>query len=85
MRMLRTLLCLALLAVPAAGLAQPKPSPDQFEPVTEVAPEDQIPAMWLLGTAYGFVWIVLLGYVWSVSRRLQTVERELSDLERKRS
>jgi CcmD family protein len=84
--MLRTLVCVAMLAAPATSAAQPpKPSPDQFEPVTEVAPEDQIPAMWLLGTAYGFVWVALIGYVWSVSRRLQTVERELSDLERRRS
>lgn len=85
MRMVRTLVCTALLlAAPAVGAAQPKPSPDQFEAVKEVAPEDQIPAMWLLGTAYGFVWVALLGYVWSVSKRLQTVERELGDLERRK-
>jgi CcmD family protein len=84
MRLLRALVCAALLAAPAVSAAQPKPSPDQFEPVTEVAPEDQIPAMWLLGTAYGFVWVALIGYVWSVSRRLQTVERELGELERRR-
>jgi CcmD family protein len=53
--------------------------------VTDVSPEDQIPAMWLLGTAYGFVWVALIAYVWSVSKRLQTVERELGELERRRS
>jgi CcmD family protein len=33
--------------------------------------------------AYAAVWVVLFGYVWSVSRRLHSVERELSTLSRK--
>ena len=84
MRLIRNVLCVAVLLGPAVSAAQPKPSPDEFEAVTEVSPEDQIPAMWLLGTAYGFVWVVLVGYVWSVSKRLQTVERELTHLEQRR-
>ena len=37
----------------------------------------------LVAIAYGFVWVVLIGYVWSVSRRLQSVERELAKLEQR--
>jgi CcmD family protein len=35
----------------------------------------------MLGSAYGFVWVALLGYVWTIARRLQKVESELADLE----
>jgi CcmD family protein len=37
----------------------------------------------MVGGAYGFVWVVLLGYVWSIARRLQKVEAELTALERR--
>jgi CcmD family protein len=35
----------------------------------------------LIGTAYGFIWVGVLGYVWSLARRLKHVETELADLE----
>lgn len=63
--------------------AQPKPSPDEFVPVTEVPESEQIPAIRLVATAYGFIWVVLLGYVWTVGKRLRTVETELDQLQRK--
>ncbi|HVG86552.1 MAG TPA: CcmD family protein [Vicinamibacterales bacterium] len=84
MRFCRALLCVvALLAVPGVVAAQPQPSPDEFVPVTEVPPEEQIPAINLIGAAYGFVWIVVVGYVWSLGRRMQKAEADLAALERK--
>ena len=74
-------LYLVLLIVPAH--AQPQP-PKDFVPVDESQPGEQIPALPLIAGAYGFIWIALLGYVWSVGRRLQKVERELTALEAKR-
>ena len=47
----------------------------------EIPPGEQIPAINLIAAAYGFVWVALLGYVWSIARRLQKVEAELVDLE----
>ena len=44
---------------------------------------EQIPAINLVAAAYGFVWVVVLGYVWSLGRRLQKVEAEIADLERR--
>ena len=38
----------------------------------------------LIGTAYGFIWVGVFGYVWSVARRLRKVEAEISELEAKR-
>ena len=75
------LLVTLLSAAPAA--AQPQP-PKDFIPVDETAPEDRIPALPLIAGAYGFIWVVMLGYVWSIGRRLQKVEGELADLEARR-
>ena len=76
------LLCAWLVAMPPAmpaSAAQP-PSGD-FVPVDESRPGEEVPALPLIGAAYGFIWVVLLSYVWSIGRRLQKVEAELSQLE----
>jgi CcmD family protein len=89
MRFCRAFLVTAVLAagiVPGftpAAMAQPKPSADEFVPLDEVPPEEQIPAINLVAAAYGFVWIVVVGYVWSLGRRLQRAESEIAALERK--
>ena len=80
------LLCAWLIALPATSsvaAAQPPP-PGDFVPVDEAKPGDEIPALPLIATAYGFIWVVLLGYVWSIGRRLQKVEGELAELESRR-
>ena len=76
------LLCV-LLAGSAIANAQPQP-PKDFVAVDESLPGEQIPALPLIAGAYGFIWVVLLGYVWSIGRRLQKVEGELADLESRR-
>jgi CcmD family protein len=87
MRLLQALVCLVMLAIPAAVSAQqppqPPPAQEEFVPLSEVPVGEQIPAFTLVASAYAFVWLALIGYVWSVNRRLQKVERELATLERK--
>ena len=89
MRLVRAIVCTALLGLPVlAGAqpsqpAQPQPAQSEFVPLSEVPPTEQIPAFTLLATAYAFVWLALLGYVWSVSQRLQNVEQELTKLDRR--
>lgn len=86
MRFCGTFLILAVLLVSspvAAGAMQP-PSQSEFVPVEDIPPGEQIPAFNIIGAAYGFVWVALLGYVWSIGRRLQKVESELADLESRR-
>ena len=85
MRHLRLLLTLALLLGPALAGAQPKPSPDEFEfvPISEIPPEERIPAINLVAAAYAFVWVAVLGYVWSLGSRLRKAEDEIARLERK--
>jgi CcmD family protein len=73
------------LAGPSVALAagtQPQP-PKDFVPVDEAPQGEQIPAMPLIGAAYGFIWVGVLGYVWMLGRRLQKVEAEISELERR--
>jgi CcmD family protein len=86
MRWLRVCaLAAAVLAAapPVVSAVQPEP-PKGFVPVDEVPEGEQIPAINLVAAAYGFVWVALLGYVWSLGRRLQRVESELSELEARR-
>ena len=81
---MRVVLICAWLAVASVSIqAQPQP-PKDFVAVDESQPGEQIPALPLIAGAYGFIWVVLLGYVWSVGRRLQKVEGELAELEAKR-
>jgi CcmD family protein len=84
MRLFRVCVCWAAIITASPVLfAQPKPSPDEFVPVTDVPESEQIPALRLVATAYGFIWVVLLGYVWTVGKRLRTVETELDQLQRR--
>lgn len=83
-RLLRILaLVLALGAPSMATASQPQP-PKEFVPVDDIPPGEQIPAINLVAAAYGFVWVAVLGYVWSIARRLKTVESELAALESKK-
>ena len=86
MRLLRPLILLLCLAAPATVRAQaqpPQPSPDEFVPISEIPPEEQIPAINLVATAYGFVWVGVIVYVWSIGRRLRKTEDDLARLEKK--
>ena len=64
--------------------AQQPPQPQQqeeFVPIEELPPQDQLPAAPLLVTAYSVVVLALFAYVVSVARRLGRVQRELERLE----
>ncbi len=64
---------------------QPQPEPpkqvEEFVPISQLPPQDQLPAARLLVTAYAFVWVALFGYLVSVARRLSKVQREVDRLE----
>ena len=60
---------------------QPPKQTDEFVPISQLPPQDQLPAAPLLVTAYAFVWVVLFGYVVSVARRLTKVQTEIERLD----
>lgn len=85
MRLRLFLLLVVLAGARVSATQQPPPQPPKdFVPVDENAPGEQIPAMPLIGGAYGFIWVAVFGYVWSLGRKLQKVDAEISELERRK-
>ena len=81
------LTCGAPLAAQAPPQTQAPPKPaatDEFVPVDKpMNAQETIPAPRLVAIAYGFIWVALLGYVWSVRTRLSSVERELQTVSKR--
>jgi CcmD family protein len=78
---LAALLLLVVAGGDAPAMAQPGETPtaaqDGFVPIDELPADDQLPAAPFLVTAYAAAWVLVLGYVWMLWRRLGRVEREL--------
>ena len=74
-----------VLACAVGGSAQqPPPRPaqqDEFVPVTDLPAQDQLPSAPLVVAAYGFAWLAIGGYLFSVAKRITTVQREIERLE----
>ena len=71
-------------AVASVAAQQPSPQPSQqneFIPIDQLPPQEQLAAAPLLIGAYVFVLAVLFVYVFSVARRLTNVQRELDRLD----
>ena len=61
-------------------LAQPTDAAqDGFVPMDEIPPEDELPAAPLVMTAYAAAWAIVIGYLWTIWKRLGNVEKELAD------
>jgi CcmD family protein len=65
-----------VIVASAAALAQ---TTTGFEPATNLGKES-LPAGPLVYTAYAIVWLVLIGYVFMLWRRLDRVEKELREV-----
>jgi CcmD family protein len=76
-------LIIASGSIATAHAQQPRQTPDEFVPIDELPPGEQLAAGPLLVAAYAIVWLVLCWYVWSLWRRLGRVERELETLARR--
>ena len=77
-------LCAVLAGGQTTFAAQPpEAAQDEFVPMGDIPPEDQLPAAPLLVAAYSVVWAIAIGYLWTIWRRLGTVERELADVTRR--
>ena len=62
-------------------LAQQKPPDDGFEPISELPPDERLPAAPMLVAAYAFVALALFAYLLSLGRRLGAVKQEMARLE----
>src|SRR3990167_2493589 len=84
MRTVAALLIALACAAPAVSAAAQPPAPQQqeeFIPINELPPEDQLAAAPLLVGAYVFVIVVLFLYLISLARRLTVVQREIERLD----
>jgi CcmD family protein len=64
-----------------AAAQQPPQQQDEFLTLDQLPPQEQMAAAPLLIGAYAFVMAVLFFYVWSVARRLTTVQQEITRLD----
>jgi CcmD family protein len=70
----------------AAAAAQPQTPPaaqSEFVPIDELEPQEQLPAAPLVIAAYALAWLAIFLYLWSIWRRLQKVDRELTEVSRR--
>ena len=67
---------------PAAQPAAPQAAQNEFVPVTDLPPAEQMPAGPLVLGAYGFIWAAVLVYVFLLSRRLQAVQKDIDALKK---
>jgi len=77
------LIALACAAPAFSAEAQP-PAPEpqeEFAPVSELPPQEQYPVLPLLVGAYVFVIVVLFVYLFSLTKRLAGVQREVERLD----
>ncbi len=63
--------------------SQTPPGQNEFVPVKDLPKQEDLPAAPLVMAEYAFVWVVLVVYVWSLSRRLGKVQAEMDDLRRR--
>ena len=70
----------AFWLAPGLAFAQP-PQQDEFKPISELPPQEQVPAAPLLIAAYVIVLIAFFVYVGSIARRLNSVQRDVERLE----
>jgi CcmD family protein len=84
--LLCVLLALGLAAaVPLTAQDQPpkRPAQDEFVPIDELPPQEQLPAAPLLIAAYSVAWVLVALYLFSIWRRMGRVERELAEVSRR--
>jgi hypothetical protein len=82
--LLRVLLVAAMMLVaPPLALAQPPSPPEGFVPVDQLPGQEELPATPLVAAAYGVAWAAVLIYLFSIWKRINTVEREMADIARR--
>jgi CcmD family protein len=82
---LAPLLSMLLIAPAAFAIQTAPPGQSEYVPIKDLPPTDQMPAAPLLITAYAFVWLAVLFYLWTIWRRLAKVEAEMNSLAQKTS
>lgn len=80
MRAIAVVFVLMVQVAPSAAQQQPRQQ-EEFTPIDQLPPQEQLPAAPLLVGAYAFVLLMLFGYLVMVSRRLTTIRSEVDRLD----
>ena len=76
-----TRVCALLLAMALPIVAWAQEQADGFVPVDpSMDLTEKLPAAPMVMTAYALVWLILIGYVWSLRRRQARIELEMAAL-----
>ena len=77
-------LMLFTVAVPAMLALQPaNPGQDGFVPISELPESEKLPAAPFLIAAYVILWLIAMFYIWTIWRRVNTLEGEFRTLEQR--
>ena len=79
-RVIAVVFVLTMQVSPLAAQTQPRQQ-EEFTPIDQLPPQDQLPAAPLLVGAYAFVLLMLFGYLVMVSRRLSAIQTEVNRLD----
>ncbi len=79
-RAIAVVFVLTMLLPPVAAQTQPRQQ-EEFTPIDQLPPQEQLPAAPLLVGAYAFVLLMLFGYLVMVSRRLSAIQAEVNRLD----
>ena len=79
------MLCVVGPALTSVSAQQqpPKAAQDEFVPIDQLPPGEQLPAARLLIAAYSVAWLAVAGYLFSIWRRLDRVDRDLAEAGRR--
>ena len=79
-RAIAVVFVLSMQVAPIVAQQQPRQQ-EEFTPIDQLPPQEQLPAAPLLVGAYAFVLLMLFGYLVVVSRRLTTIQGEVNRLD----
>ena len=85
-RMCMAALAVALVVTCAPAAAQQPKTPqaqEGFVPIDQLPNQEQLPAAPLVIAAYAVAWLAVFGYLWSLWRRLDRVERDIVAVSRR--
>jgi hypothetical protein len=76
-------LLVSLLVMAAGVVAGQPPAIEEFRPLSELPPSEQLPGGVFVVAAYSFVWVATMIYIWSIYSRLRRVEADMKALEKR--
>jgi CcmD family protein len=76
--------CGLAVATPVSIAAQGQPAArDEYVPISELPPDEEMPAAPMVIGAYMFVWVAFVAYVFTLVNRTKKLEADLDALERR--